>query len=119
MIHNNFLLAWRNLLKHKTFSLLNILGLTIGLSCCILIFLYVQHQLSYDRFQPNAEQVFRVNLRFARAGDQVQAGPYAPPGLASALQEAIPEVAQATRLLAFPQTIIGQGEKVFSEPGIC
>jgi putative ABC transport system permease protein len=121
MLQNFLLIAWRNLIKHKTFSLLNILGLTIGLACGILIFLYVQQQLSYDRFQPRADQVFRVNLRFARPGDQVQGGPYAPPGLAGALQEAIPEIKGVTRLLALnseAQSVIQHQKNAFFEQNV-
>lgn len=52
-------MAWRNLLKNKGFSFINIFGLAIGVACCLLIFLYVGNQLSYDRWNPNADRIVR------------------------------------------------------------
>ncbi len=51
MIKNYFKTAWRNLTKNKTHSFINIAGLTIGLTCCLLIALYIQHELSFDKFE--------------------------------------------------------------------
>lgn len=59
MIYNYFKMAWRNLLKNKGFSFINIFGLAIGVACCLLIFLYVGNELSYDRWNPNAERIVR------------------------------------------------------------
>jgi len=58
MIKNYIKIAWRNLLRHKLFSLINISGLAIGLAVCMLIMLYVAHEHSYDRFQKNADRIF-------------------------------------------------------------
>src|SRR5690554_3213850 len=78
MINNYLKISWRNLLKNKTFSLINIIGLAIGLACFILIALYVADELSYDRHHENADRIYRVNadiriggtdLRLATASD--------------------------------------------------
>lgn len=61
MIKNYFKIAWRNLLKNKTFSLINIIGLAAGLACFILIALFVTDELSYDRFYKKADRIYRVN----------------------------------------------------------
>ncbi len=59
MFRNYFKIAFRNLIKHKLFSITNILGLSIGVICCLLILLYVSHELSYDQWNPNAERLVR------------------------------------------------------------
>ncbi len=63
MIKNYFLLSVRNLLKHKNFSIINILGLSISMAVCMLIILVVQDQLSYDRFHKNLNLIYRVQTR--------------------------------------------------------
>ena len=60
MVKNYFLIALRNLLKHKAFSLINVLGLTIGITCTILIFLYVQDEISYDSYHSKSDRIYRV-----------------------------------------------------------
>lgn len=69
MLKNYVKVAWRNLVKQKTFSFINITGLAIGLSCFLLISLYVINELSYDRFYPNADRIYRINseIRFGGA----------------------------------------------------
>jgi len=60
MFRNYFKTAFRNLWKHRAFSLLNILGLTVGLTACFLIFLYVSFELSYDDFHSKADRIYRI-----------------------------------------------------------
>ncbi|HKZ67369.1 MAG TPA: ABC transporter permease, partial [Chitinophagaceae bacterium] len=60
MIKNYFKVAWRNLFKNKGFSITNILGLTIGITCTILIFLWVQDERAYDRFHSNYSNIYQV-----------------------------------------------------------
>src|SRR4030095_16205188 len=62
MISNYLKLAIRNLFKRKGYSLLNILGLAIGMTCCLLIFQYVSYEKSYDRFPSKQEQIVRLRL---------------------------------------------------------
>ncbi len=64
MIKNYIKIALRNLRRNKLYSLLNIAGLAIGITCCILILLYVQDELSYDRFHENADRIYRVTTHF-------------------------------------------------------
>jgi putative ABC transport system permease protein len=63
MINNYILLALRNLLKHKNFSVINIFGLSVSMAVCMLIILVVQDQLSYDRFHKNLDQIFRIQSK--------------------------------------------------------
>src|SRR6188768_2587873 len=60
MLTNYFKIAWRNLMKNKTFSLINIAGLSIGMAACLLILQYVSFELSYDQFNKNAADIYRV-----------------------------------------------------------
>lgn len=71
MFKNYFKIAIRNLWKNKGFTFINIAGLAIGLSCFILITLYVIDELSYDRFYPNAERIYRVDADIKFGGNQL------------------------------------------------
>jgi len=68
MIKNYFIIAWRNLRKNKTFSLINIAGLSIGLACAMLILLYVKDEVSFDRFHKNVNNIYRVVTRSKHRG---------------------------------------------------
>ena len=88
--------AFRNLLKHKTYSLLNIFGLAIGFACCILIAMYVGDELSYDSFHKNADRIFRVVLSYQKDGVKHWCSTPAP--LKTALQTEYPELQTITRV---------------------
>ena len=60
MLRNYFKIAFRNLWKQKAFSFINIMGLTVGMTACFLIFLYVSFELSYDSFHTKADRIYRV-----------------------------------------------------------
>jgi len=60
MLKNYFKIAWRNIWRNKAFSAINILGLSIGLACCILMFLFIQYELSYDKYNTNANNIYRL-----------------------------------------------------------
>ncbi len=60
MIRNYFKIAFKNLRKQKMFSLINILGLTVGITCCLMIFLFIKHELSFDNFHSNGKEIYRV-----------------------------------------------------------
>lgn len=60
MLKNYLKIAFRNLLKHKAYSFINIAGLALGMACGIMILQWVRFELSYDAFHPNAERIYRV-----------------------------------------------------------
>lgn len=60
MLRNYFKIAWRSLMRNKAFSAINILGLSVGLTCCMLITLYIWHECSYDSYHPNIERLYQV-----------------------------------------------------------
>ena len=82
MIKNYLLTAWRNLVKSKAFSLINISGLTIGITVCMMIFLFIKHEFSADRFLANGDRIYRVMRQFRSEGKNSDvsylSGPYAP-----------------------------------------
>ena len=66
MIRNYLITALRNIRKHKAYSAINVLGLSLGLACCFFILLWVQDELKYDRFHAEGDQIYRV-MRHALA----------------------------------------------------
>jgi len=68
MIKNYLKTAWRNLMKNKVFSFINILGLTIGITVCMMIFLFIMNEFSVDRFHKNNERIYRVMRGFETEG---------------------------------------------------
>ncbi|WP_161889104.1 ABC transporter permease [Pontibacter russatus] len=97
MLKNNLKMAWRNLMRHKLFSLINISGLALGLTCSILIMLWVRDELSFDRFHAKGDQLYRVmEVQHYPGADDLMID--ATPGpLAEALEQEIPEVIHAVR----------------------
>jgi len=98
-------LAWRNLLKHKSISIINILGLSVGIASCIIIFLYVHNELTYDQYNIKADRIARITTTMhAPEGDMVI--PTAPAPLADFLIKEYPEVETCARLEPSPQVIM-------------
>jgi putative ABC transport system permease protein len=98
MLKNALLLFIRNLRRQKLFSIINLLGLTVSISSALLIYLYVRHELSFDRFHPHADRIYRVNQTFIWGeGDDRQFGSTGP-GVASALREELPEAELITSI---------------------
>src|SRR6185312_10971112 len=97
MLTNYFKIAYRNLMKHRTFSFINIAGLSIGISVCFIIMLYVQDELSFDRFNKNADRIVRVVFKANINGGKIFEANVMPP-VASAMKSDYPEVQDATRL---------------------
>lgn len=97
MLRNYLKIAFRNLLRHKTFSAINILGLALGMACCLLIMLWVQDEKAVDGFHANGKQLFQVYERWSNDG-KVGAG-YPTQGLlAGELKRVIPEIQYAGAL---------------------
>src|SRR6266699_2154511 len=71
MIRNYLKIAFRNLMKYKFISFINLFGLTVGLTCCLLIVAYIFNELSYDKFNEKAERIYRVTRSF-NTNDGVQ-----------------------------------------------
>ncbi len=91
MLHNYLTIAVRNLLRYPTYTLINIVGLAIGLAACMLILLYVWDELSYDRYHPHADRVYRVVDDIESAGQTVRTAG-SPSGWGPALKRDFPEI---------------------------
>ena len=91
-------IAWRSVMKNKMFSFINIFGLSVGLTCCILITLYIVHETSYDKFFKNADRIYRVGTVFIDQGVEDKGGNTSAP-LGKLLQQEYPEVQSSARLL--------------------
>ncbi|HEX6845865.1 MAG TPA: ABC transporter permease [Chitinophagaceae bacterium] len=97
MIRNYFKVAWRNLIRDKWFSCINILGLSIGLATCLIILLFVSNELSYDRFNKKAGRIARVYFQGEVQGEKMKESVVMAP-VAQAMKQDFPEVEDATRL---------------------
>lgn len=97
MIKNYFIIALRNLLRNKTFTAINIMGLAIGISTCLLIMLSVKSEMGYDSFHDKADRIVRVVFRGSVQGGMMNEAHVMPP-VAEALMADYPEVEQATRI---------------------
>lgn len=97
MLKNYFRVAIRNILKHKFYAAVNILGMSIGIAACLLITLHVVHELSYDRFHEKIDRLYRVNLNGRIGGQDILTSTTCPP-LAEAIVNEIPGVEDATRI---------------------
>ncbi len=88
--------AIRNLLKHKTYSTLNIAGLAVGVACCVLILLYVENEFRYDRHFDNADRIYRLNAEY-RIGNKVDQYANVPRPVGPTLHQEFPEVLEFAR----------------------
>jgi putative ABC transport system permease protein len=98
MIKNLIKTAFRNLLKNKSFTAINILGLTLGLATFLLILFYVTDELSYDRYNVNANRIFRINSD-VKYGGNTSSFAITPAPLAETMLRSFPEVERATKLI--------------------
>lgn len=118
MFRTSIKLALRSILKHKGYSFINIAGLSIGIACCLIIILFVSHELSFDNFNINAENIYRVGLKYHVSSNRfdVAQGPF-PTG--EAMVAEYPEVLAATRIYNTNfrgiNTYVKNGDKQFKE----
>lgn len=118
MFKNYLKIAIRNLKKYKGYSFINILGLAVGMTCTILILLWVQNELSYDRFFPNAERLYRVTDYEKYADGSESIFTQNPPPLAQTLVDEYPEIKDAARLRNVKNSVVQYGEKRFTEDNL-
>jgi putative ABC transport system permease protein len=117
MIKNFITIALRSLRKDKFYSALNLLGLTIGITCSLLLLLYITDELSYDKYHKNADQIYRV-ASFAQEPDKLNRWPFGPAPLGAALKADYPVVQNFVRLYANGRVAFRQGEKRFYEEDV-
>jgi putative ABC transport system permease protein len=114
MFRNYLKTAWRNIRKNKLFSFINILGLSIGIATCFIIMLYVQDELSYDRFNKNADNIARVIFHANINGGKIDESVVMPP-VAQTMKNDFPGVQDATRIRDFGTPKIKYNNSFFKD----
>jgi len=117
MLNNYFRTGLRSILRHKGYSALNMMGLAVGLAVCILIFLWVQDELSYDRFHVNADRIFRLIEFEDLSSGEVLVFTQQGPELAAALKSDFPEIEESTRFYTLRNRLVRFGDRQFYENG--
>jgi len=115
MLKNYIMVAFRMLARHKTYSIINIFGLAVGMTVFILIALWVTDELSYDKFHKDVHQLYRVIAKGVYLGEGVDGTPVP---LAVAIKSEIPEIVDAVRILDVPKLVISYNDKAFYEDKI-
>jgi putative ABC transport system permease protein len=118
MLKSYIKIAFRNLVRHKGYTFINIFGLATGIICCLLILVYVQDELSYDKYHEKADRIYRIVNAGVIRGNQIEvplvSGPWGP-----AMVEELPEVLKAVRIKP-PDSrwVIAHEDKKFPEKGL-
>jgi putative ABC transport system permease protein len=128
MLKNYLKTAWRNVFRAGSSSSINIVGLSIGMTCCAIIFQYVAFEKSFDRFHENEPVLFRVLQGFARGDEQLDQGhAFTAQALSPALEDGVPEIAETTRLHgeqaivsspSRPGEVFEENNALYADPGI-
>jgi putative ABC transport system permease protein len=118
MLRNYLKIAWRNLIRHKGYTFINVFGLAIGMACCLVIFLFVRDELRFDRFHAKADRMYRIiNHRTLNNAQMMMAR--TPPAYGPALRNTFPEVQEMVRLFDFgSKQLVTYQDRKFFEPGI-
>jgi len=125
MIKNYLKTAWRNLIRNKFYSVINIAGLTLGLAIGILILLWVQDELSFDTFHKNAKNIYRLDIQ-GGTGATKQIFEFGVAPIAQLAKQELPEVTNATRLgydvnfsmYKYQDKVFGDERAVFADPSL-
>ncbi len=119
MIRNYLKIAIRNLLKHRFISFINLFGLTVGLTCCLLITTYILNELSYDKYNKNADNIYRVTRSFNNQEGVVSLNlSTIAPAFGYYLPGDFPEIKKMTRLYENGTTPMKYKEKIFNEKNL-
>jgi putative ABC transport system permease protein len=114
MIRNYIKIAFRNLWRHKSFSLINIIGLAVGMTAFLLIFMYVRFELSYDNFHAKAAQVYRLNVDIKSANDVMKLSVSSAP-MGTAIKADFPEVLESVRIFPDGEVVKVKDQQPFQE----
>ena len=114
MLQNYLLTAFRNILRNHVYFTINLVGLSLGLVCCMLIVIFIRHELSFDQYHTRKDSIYRINYNY-RAGDVKVISPSVPIFVAPYVKKNFPEVEAATRLYTVSNRTIAYKENVFEE----
>jgi len=98
MLQNYFKIAWRNLMKNKIFSFINIFGLSVGLTCCMLVTVYLYNELQYDKYHKNIQRLYQLATIFIKDGKEDKT-PNTPAPMAATMKQEFPEISETARLM--------------------
>ena len=115
MLKNYLTTAWRNIRKNKVFSVINVIGLAIGMAACLLILQYVNFELSYDQFNKNVGDLYRVYNDRYQNGKLIQHGTITYSAISKAMQDDYPEVVNHTRVEPYGRQVVTRGVKQFGK----
>jgi putative ABC transport system permease protein len=119
MLKNYLKIAWRNLVRNKTFSIINIAGLAIGLSCFLLISLYVLDELSFDKFYANADRIYRINAHIRFGGTDLNF-PFTSDMMGQMLKKDYPQVEEYARVYnSSGSKLVKKGNDYINEAKVC
>ncbi|MFC1564262.1 ABC transporter permease [candidate division KSB1 bacterium] len=117
MFKNYLKITYRNLIRHKSYSLINVFGLSLGIVCCILISTYIGYEFSYDSMHENADNIYRIcSIRSVEGGSIEMNG--IPTPLVPVLTEDFPEVITSFRIAATVKRAYRYKDKTFLEDGV-
>src|SRR5688572_23881789 len=117
MLRNFIIVALRNLRRNKVFSLINIVGLSVGVACCLLLVLYVQDELRYDNYHRDGERVFRITSSSSLS--DFKPYPRTSPPIAWGIKDEVPEFETVARIVSPPNVtlnLVRYEDKMFYEP---
>jgi putative ABC transport system permease protein len=115
MIKNYFKITFRNLWRNKTASFINVFGLTIGLTSCLLIGIYIQHELNYDKFEQKGDRIARVIMAYKfDGGDEMKKGNFTSVRVAKVFKQTFPEIENAVRMTQTSQ-VVRYNDKLINE----
>ncbi len=112
MLKNYFKTAWRSLSRQKAYSLINVLGLTLGIACSIVIFLVVQYELSYDKFHKKADRIYRVTL------NAIDFNPSVSMAIAPKMRNDFPELKAVTQVWFHQSALMTLGDTKYEEKNL-
>ncbi|MCZ6705190.1 MAG: ABC transporter permease, partial [Bacteroidetes bacterium] len=115
MLRNYGIIALRNLIRQPAYTGINILGLSIGMACCLLILSFVRHEWSFDQFHEDAASIFRVNIRAVTPEGDVEIKAGQPFPLAARLAESFDEIETAVLVNSRRGALIEAGDEVFEQ----
>lgn len=113
MLHNYLKVAFRYLLRHKEYTIINVLGLAVGICCCLLIMLFLRSEVSYDQFHSKSDRLYRMYMNEKIKGE-VYTNVATPVPLAPALQSSFPEIEATSRVYTF-NTMVKRDGNSFDE----
>ncbi|MCZ6820024.1 MAG: ABC transporter permease, partial [Calditrichaeota bacterium] len=113
MFKNYLKIAWRNVARDKTYSIINILGLAIGLACTILILMWVRDEVNFDSFHQNRNEIYRIVQDTKKGDDHATTVGLLP----AELKKQLPEVINTARIFSRSRILIRYNDKTFYETG--